>query len=151
MSLNKIANELPNEVKYNWMNINCNDLKATTAKIDTLDIDAIDISKLEITGNVQPQLKVLNPDLVGDCQVICQGGDRQQIGFIDSTQTAVGTLESSSSGFSINPNTKNNVQILGPLQLEKTSFQSNPPATYVSLYSKSGSDDLLLGSKNVGC
>lgn len=49
MSLNKIANPYPNDKKSNWMNINCNDIKATTAEIDTIVIEDLDVGNLVVS------------------------------------------------------------------------------------------------------
>ena len=142
MSLNKFTDvQKGKDIK---LKIGCENLECNNAQIDNLIIDEIKTTKLEVENDTGFQFRVKNPTTSGTSYCIVEGGDRQQLSFLDSSQNAVGTIQNDTEGFSINPNNKQNVQILSPLQLEKTLTQTNPPAEKISLYAKQGSDSLFL-------
>ena len=136
MSLNKFRDA---SVKKEWMNINCNEIKATVA-----DIDGLDIKQLTIEGDALPQLKVSPITGTNQSAVSLAGGVEQLVYFTNEGTFATGRIVSlnSSNTFSINPETRVNVSVEAPVHLFKTTTQQNPTATHVSLYAKTGSEEL---------
>ena len=143
MSLNKFTD---GSVKKEWMNINCNDIKATTAEIDNLIINDPTFETLLVESNNIPQV-VIKPETTTLTSYLELGpANIGTVAFKDNGSGFGGFIRSTESTdkFVIDPQDRNNVTVEAPLQLFKNTTINNPDANHVAIYAKDTDDNLYV-------